>query len=1814
MKCESRTRKVSILALMTALLTLVYIFGASPYASDGTSGTLQAQGSNGAITGLTLTSDTPGTLTVSWDTTSPVPTDHRVDWAKSGEDYQSWKVDDGHKYPAPTATSVTIADLEHDTEYKIRLRARYYSGEYEGKSWGGPWAEATLQVAGEPDTPSNTVTRDADPPEPTLPATPSLINTAVTEGQVLLSWFKPSDDSITGYQILRGPDASNLVVIEDDTGSSSTSYTDTAPPAGQTHTYGVKARNSAGLSPAGTATATVPAAEVLIVAQQRGIVKLGGNGTVNTGIVGVGYQEPGIGSVAQNRYFGYATSFTPGGDGWYHLSSIGFSIQKEDARLIRVAIHEDDSSGPADAALYVAYMALEKETAGVAHLRTTFPENATLEAGKTYWAVFDEITGSGLFHLFLAEDTTEDAGFESWAIGDVGYEINYLAATGFTWEAASDDTTLLRNVEPILMTFHGYAEPERVLVGAHGLRNTDDDGPLLRFGTERVTKTWLNLPKDRTFDFCEPAFVAGSDTETSWRLCDLSTNKHYNHEWAGGRGFTTGPNPTGYTITSLGVDMDAEDGAISPQASIYNTNAFQTTGGSLDPQSPLANYQAQAAIGGSPNSFAPRTGSEEAQLESNSTYVAYFENDATGYFETPNARAGQDAGAEDGWTLGYPYGGKFVHPLGFAGESWNFGEGDSRRIPLNIHGWPNPLVAAPNPKPPAPGQTLISNLDLTPGDPFLLQRREFLTRAIASPFTTGSHGAGYALHGLQIELQNQPVEFVGGIRAAIHNDNDGEPGAFLHELGLQVNLQKGIATFHAPASTSLAANTTYWLIVSAESILAGTQQVVMLLANWDQDDSNVRSGCYARDWSIGNFNYWRATSTFPWNGSPDAIKMAILGERVSDPSVESSEPTCDDLPESTATTGRLIVDDDGVKGQHQAQGDADWYSVDLEADTYYQFTANPRQTQSRLYLLRIFDDAGVELRNSSIESETDADGGESYHAVDRLNSLPYRTNSTGAGTYYVSIEEWKSNDPDAVYTLTAFDDDYSDGITTTATVTVSADGRSFESFQNYLMRTEGDNNSSATNDVDWIRVALKAGATYKIVYDVACLHEGLIYGVKDTSLNTLPDTYGVVSRRTDGFCSNVTIEFSPESGGDHFIAVSARGSYFRETSEEIDQGVNPFMGVVGTLTVTDITPNYPATGDPLVRGERKVGSTLVGDTTGVADGNGLTNPMLEYQWQRMEDGIQTDIPGAVSNAYRLTEGDEDKRVRLQVRFDDDYDYHEIRSGPATSLVAPEAPRILVGNFNQTDSSSFTTTDISNGFVSGAHPHGYAIDEITFRRAYNTPASNDEAEFRLYTSTSNTDARERKPDTRIMTVSGPNRVVTSNIWFNAQSRVKLEPSTTYHAVLTTTSASDVIGCSGVTGGGEDSTSLPGFEIIDRHYVYPNSAIGFTDDRSCTIQITGFELATPNFVESVEFTSSPTQPDMYAIGELIEAKATLNQAVAFDGPPVILLQIGDNERRMEYVASDSTDTSWVFRYTVVADDQDDDGVSINQNALRGYANADLSHYGIINDQAHHVNAAPRVVSHRVSSSPLAQFRYGPSEEIQFTLEFSLPVTVVGNPRLEFNTDTPASQNEFASYLSGSGTRELVFSYTVLTVDEDLNGIEWGANSLQLVDGIDEITGVYNGLAAILDHTALNRLQGHRINQRPWPVSQDVTSDPTHGMDSDTYGAGDVITLTVVFNQVVTVTGAPQLRFRIGSSRNAAYVSGSGTNTLVFSYTVLATDIEPDSIHLFGNAFEPFNYPDTAVDAIVGTSNNLPAINIGVGNAGSFPGHKVDGTITN
>ena len=57
---------------------------------------------------------------------------------------------------------------------------------------------------------------------------------------------------------------------------------------------------------------------------------------------------------------------------------------------------------------------------------------------------------------------------------------------------------------------------------------------------------------------------------------------------------------------------------------------------------------------------------------------------------------------------------------------------------------------------------------------------------------------------------------------------------------------------------------------------------------------------------------------------------------------------------------------------------------------------------------------------------------------------------------------------------------------------------------------------------------------------------------------------------------------------------------------------------------------------------------------------------------------------------------------------------------------------------------------------------------------------------------------------------------------------------------------------------------------------------------------------------------------------------------------------------------------------------------------------------------------------------------------------------------------------------------------------------------------------------------------------------------------YGLGALLTITVTFDDTVVVTGTPQIALSLGSTRQANYSTGTGTNTMSFTYTVAASDI--------------------------------------------------------
>jgi hypothetical protein len=99
-----------------------------------------------------------------------------------------------------------------------------------------------------------------------------------------------------------------------------------------------------------------------------------------------------------------------------------------------------------------------------------------------------------------------------------------------------------------------------------------------------------------------------------------------------------------------------------------------------------------------------------------------------------------------------------------------------------------------------------------------------------------------------------------------------------------------------------------------------------------------------------------------------------------------------------------------------------------------------------------------------------------------------------------------------------------------------------------------------------------------------------------------------------------------------------------------------------------------------------------------------------------------------------------------------------------------------------------------------------------------------------------------------------------------------------------------------------------------------------------------------------------------------------------------------------------------------------------------------------------------------------------------------------------------------------------------------------------------------AGISDTTTLNFTTG--VSDAIAPTISSVSSSTADG----TYKAGDVIAVTVLFSEVVTVTGTPQLTLATGTTdRIVNYASGSGSNTLIFSYTVQAGDTSADLDYL-------------------------------------------------
>ena len=347
--------------------------------------------------------------------------------------------------------------------------------------------------------------------------------------------------------------------------------------------------------------------------------------------------------------------------------------------------------------------------------------------------------------------------------------------------------------------------------------------------------------------------------------------------------------------------------------------------------------------------------------------------------------------------------------------------------------------------------------------------------------------------------------------------------------------------------------------------------------------------------------------------------------------------------------------------------------------------------------------------------------------------------------------------------------------------------------------------------------------------------------------------------------------------------------------------------------------------------------------------------------------------------------------------------------------------------------------------------------------------------------------------------------------------------------------------------------------------------FTNDMTRRV-MTGDTGTRNNGITGVAL-NSPASGSTFGNGDTIQVTVTWSR----QGGPwrrawhvwnnvVAPITIGDSVREAAHVSTLGTGFTTILRYVVQWNDMDADGVSgdrLTNTAFVPYTSSKFGHHAIRNSANHKVdgNQGPASVTGLSLNTP-AESTYVPGDWIEATLEFNKAVDVTGTPQLALAMPTGTKQAEYAS---GSGSARLVFRYQVVSGDEDFDGISVAANALALNSGTITTAGSTTENAFLtLGSAALTDSPAHRVAaSRTWPAELSFNTP----VAASTYELDDTIVATVRFTRAVAVDvtgGTPQLGLGIGAStRQASYVSGTGTTSLEFRYVVQSTDTDADGI---------------------------------------------------
>ncbi|MBS1175320.1 MAG: type 1 secretion target domain-containng protein [Burkholderiaceae bacterium] len=328
----------------------------------------------------------------------------------------------------------------------------------------------------------------------------------------------------------------------------------------------------------------------------------------------------------------------------------------------------------------------------------------------------------------------------------------------------------------------------------------------------------------------------------------------------------------------------------------------------------------------------------------------------------------------------------------------------------------------------------------------------------------------------------------------------------------------------------------------------------------------------------------------------------------------------------------------------------------------------------------------------------------------------------------------------------------------------------------------------------------------------------------------------------------------------------------------------------------------------------------------------------------------------------------------------------------------------------------------------------------------------------------------------------------------------------------------------------------------------------------------------------------------------ASATDTQTYSVDvTPPVPTLTIDVITADNTVNTTEGASTSLTITGTAGGDAKVGDTVTLVLGGNTYYATvaADMS-FTVTNVQGSDLLAdTDTTVSGSITTTDAAGNTGTAAAQRLYAIDTTPPALTIALDPIATDDNVNLTESSGSVLITGKVTGEFAAGDTVTvqlndgtTVTNVTTTVDVGGNFAVSVDGSKLVSDADLKVVATVTATDNHGNIGSASTDRAYTVDTvvptitylDIVSNPTHGTDNATYYvAGETVQVEVAFDDVVYVNGTPTIQLDIGNAMDnntgnvvtAYYASGSGSNKLIFEYTVVAGDMDLDNIQIVDNS---------------------------------------------